>query len=86
MPQPHEHVEDDTPVIFVEADVVGAEVYASADTVTLRFRTPGFGTTEDGEYVLYAPDAPFVTSRSDRIGTIPPSEINVLKRGKWMPN
>lgn len=89
----HEHVQE-APVIFVERDVEGLEPYVGEGSVILRFKTPGFGATEDGEDVIFGgpgvsregyPDAPLVgPSGSD--GVIPPDRIEVLvEEGKWAP-
>jgi hypothetical protein len=85
----HEHVED-APVIFVEPDVEGLEPYVDADSVVFRFKTPGFGTTEDGEAVIYGgpgrsgrPDPPFVGDVGSD-GVIPPSNLEILYKRRWV--
>jgi hypothetical protein len=91
-PERHEHVED-APVIFVERELEGLEPYITRESVVLRFRTPGFGGTEDGEDVIFGgpgssregyPDPPLVgPSGSD--GVIPPDQLQVLVGKKWRP-
>jgi len=84
----HSHVED-APVIFVEPDLDGVLPYhRPPETVVLRFKTPGFGNTEDGETVIYGgserpnayPDEPLVGERGED-GVIQPECIQIL-RGK----
>lgn len=92
-PEWHSHVED-APVIFVERDVEGVEPYLEKGSVILRFRTPGFGSTEDGEDVIFGgpdtaregrPDAP-LEGPPGSDGAIPPDRIEVLTDGgKWVP-
>ncbi len=66
----HRHV-GGRKVIFVEPDQALAEVYATTDTKTLRFKVTGFGSTPDGEAVLFNT-------------TIPPKEIEVLTKKGWV--
>ena len=88
-PEWHPHVED-APVIFVEPDVDGVLPYRKRGTVILRFKTPGFGDTEDGETVIYGgsqrpnalPDAPLVGQRGED-GAIPPERIQIMLRDEW---
>jgi len=60
-PQRHKSALD-APVIFVEPDLEGVDPYYTRGTVVLRFKTPGFGTTKDGESVIFGgserPDVP----------------------------
>jgi hypothetical protein len=61
--------------------------------VVLRFKTPGFGTTDDGESVIYGgslrpgapPDAP-LTGLAGAEGTIPPKRLQVERDGtfEWL--
>jgi hypothetical protein len=83
-PNLHEHVPDH-PVIFVEPDLEGVEPYYGEGMALLRFKTPGFGTSEDGESVLFAGDPPFVGPlRAD--GVIPPERIQILvdRKFRWL--
>lgn len=87
-PYMHAHVED-IPVIFVEPELEGIEPYYGPGMAILRFKTPGFGTTEDGESVLFAgseeggpPDEPFVGDAGED-GVIPPERIQVLIGNKF---
>jgi hypothetical protein len=76
--------------IFVEPDLAGVQPYVGTGTAVLRFKTPGFSETRDGESVLFAgstqedgiPDAPFVGNPGE-VGVIPPSEIQLLVDKKW---
>jgi hypothetical protein len=83
-PMPNRWAEN-KPVIFVEPDLDGVEGYRGEGIATLRFKTPGFGTTNYGESVLFAPDAPFV-GKSGEDGVIPPERIQVLRgrRFGWL--
>ena len=88
-PHTHAHVEDNTPVIFVERDEEGLEPYVGPGTANLRFKTPGFGGTPDGEDVLFGgpgrndfPDAPFVGGENED-GVIPPQRIQIKKKDRW---
>jgi hypothetical protein len=57
-------------VIFVEEDEKEAAIYMEPPrTVMLRFEVPGFGSTEDGEAVVY--------------NVVPPQEIEVKQAGVW---
>jgi hypothetical protein len=85
-PERHPHVRG-APVIFVEPDLEGVLPYhIRSKTSVLRFRTPGFGDTEDGETVLYSgsqrrlspPDPPFV-GRPGKHGVIPPQRLQILR-------
>ncbi len=89
-PEWHAHVED-APVIFVESDREGVEpYYEPRKTVILRFKTSGFGTTEDGENVIYGgslregapPDEPLVGNPGEE-GAIPPKRLQVERSGKF---
>jgi hypothetical protein len=79
------------PVLFVEPDVEGVEPYLSRGTTVIRFKTPGFETTEDGESVIVggdgagSPPAPFV-GEPGVVGIVPPERIQVLegKKFKWL--
>lgn len=81
----------DVPVVFVEPDLEGVLPYYGPGIAVLRFKTPGFGTTEDGETVVFGgdgvdvPDAPFV-GRAGEPGVIPPERIQVLvgKKFRWL--
>jgi len=83
-PNFHSHVPD-VPVIFVEPDLEGVEPYYGEGMAVLRFKTPGFGTTEDGENVLFAGDHPLVGPRGDP-GVIPPERIQILvdRKFQWL--
>src|SRR5258707_1138478 len=82
-PTPHEAV-DGMAVIFVEPDLEGVSAYYTEGMAVLRFKTPGFGTTEDGESVIFggsdrrdaAPDLPMVGGPGEE-GVIPPERIQV---------
>lgn len=85
-PALHPHVEG-IPVVFVEPDLEGVMPYHTrGKTTVLRFRTPGFGDTEDGETVLYSgshrkmspPDSPFVGGPGE-YGVIPPQRLQMLR-------
>lgn len=87
----HAHVEG-IPVIFVEPDIAGVEPYYREGMVVLRFKTPGFGTTDDGESVIFGgserggpPDPPLVGKRGED-GIIPPERIQILvdRKFEWM--
>lgn len=89
-PHWHAHVED-APVIFVEPDREGVAPYRKPrNTVVLRFKTPGFGTTDDGESVIYGgslrpsapPDKPLV-GRPGEEGTIPPKRLQIEQHNKF---
>lgn len=90
-PTMHAHVPD-FPVIFVEPDIEGVEPYYTKDMAVLRFKTPGFGTTEDGESVIFGgspvggpPDDPLVGAPGED-GVIPPERIQILvdRKFQWM--
>ena len=83
-PNLHEHVPDH-PVIFVEPDLDGVEPYYGEGMALLRFKTPGFGTSEDGESVLFAGDPPFVGPLGAD-GVIPPERIQILvdRKFRWL--
>lgn len=83
-PNFHEHVPD-IPVVFVEPDLEGVEPYYGEGMAVLRFKTPGFGATEDGEDVLFAGDPPFVGSPGEA-GVIPPERIQILidRKFRWL--
>lgn len=90
-PNRHPHVED-VPVIFVEPDFEGIEPYYDPGMAALRFKTPGFGTTEDGEYVIFGgsesggvPEEPLVGEAGED-GVIPPERIQILvgKKFQWL--
>lgn len=80
----------EAPVIFVEPDPDGIEPYYHEGTVVLRFKTPGFGSTEDGELVIYGgarrpgdpPDAPLVGEPGSN-GAIPPERLQILRNRKF---
>lgn len=80
-PTMHEAVED-VPVLFVEPDLEGSEPYYGPGMAILRFKTPGFGTTEDGEAVLFGGDPPFVSAT----GSIPPERLQVYvdRKFRWL--
>lgn len=89
-PHWHAHVEE-APVIFVEPDHDGVMPYYEPEhTVILRFKTPGFGTTEDGESVIYGasarpnapPDKPLV-GKPGADGSIPPERLQIERNGKF---
>jgi hypothetical protein len=87
-PAMHPHVSA-VPVIFVEPDLDGIAPYYSEGMVVLRFKTPGFGTTDDGENVIFGgsesgtpPDPPLV-GRSGEDGVVPPERIQVLVNNKF---
>lgn len=85
----HPHVED-APVIFVEPDVAGIEPYYQAGMAVLRFKTPGFGTTDDGENVIFGgsqndtrpPDPPLIGDEGED-GVIPPERVQILRAKKF---
>lgn len=90
-PNMHAHVPD-FPVIFVEPDLEGVEPYYGHGMAILRFKTPGFGTTEDGESVIFGgserggpPDVPLVGD-SGEDGVIPPERIQILvdRKFQWL--
>ncbi len=89
-PSLHPSLEEE-PILFVEPELEGVEPYIWDDTATLRFKTPGFGTTEGGESVLYGgsqgcamalPDDPFVGAEGED-GVIPPERIEIMREGEW---
>lgn len=84
----HPHVSD-IPVIFAEPDLEGVMPYYEKGTVILRFKTPGLGTTEDGETVIFGgsegggePDLPLVGKEGED-GVIPPERIQFLAGNKF---
>jgi hypothetical protein len=83
-PNLHEHAPD-IPVVFVEPDLEGVTPYYGEGMAVLRFKTPGFGTTEDGEDVLFAGDPPFVGPPGEA-GVIPPERIQILvdRKFRWL--
>jgi hypothetical protein len=90
-PTMHPHVSD-VPVIFVEPDIEGVEPYYREGMAVLRFKTPGFGTTDDGENVIFGgsepgsvPDDPLV-GRRGADGVVPPERIQVLadRTFRWL--
>lgn len=92
--KPHLHRSvPDAPVIFVEPEPEGVEPYHAPGTVILRFKTPGFGTTDDGENVIFGgsadpsrpPDPPFVGGPGED-GVIPPERIQIFRgrRFGWL--
>lgn len=89
LPERHRHVHGE-PVIFVEPEFDGIEPYMTEGvTVALRFKTPGFGMTDDGETVIFSspgpdgrPEPPIVGGRGE-IGAIPPDQIQAMVNGKW---
>jgi hypothetical protein len=90
-PNFHPHVQD-FPVIFVEPDLDGVEPYYAEGMAVLRFKTPGFGTTEDGENVIFGgnptggfPDAPLV-GLSGEDGAVPAERIQILvdRKFQWL--
>lgn len=90
-PTPHEAV-DGAPVIFVEPEIEGIEPYYFDGMAILRFKTPGFASTDDGESVLFAgsergdiPDEPFVRGAGED-GVIPPERIQILvgRKFEWI--
>lgn len=76
--------------IFVEPTLEGVSPYISEDTVVLRFRSPGYGESEWGDYVVYGgdstgsgrPDPPFLGVLP---GAIPPELIEILAEEGWQP-
>jgi hypothetical protein len=87
----HPHVAD-IPVIFVEPDLDGIAPYYRKGMAVLRFKTPGFGSTDDGEDVIFGgsesggpPDPPMV-GKDGEDGVIPPERLQVLvgKRFQWL--
>lgn len=90
-PEWHSSVPD-APVIFVERDLEGLDPYIHQGSAVLRFKTPGFGATQDGEDVIFGgpgasgrPDAPLEGSVGSD-GMVPPDRIEVLdERGRWVP-
>ncbi len=80
----------DAPVVFVEPEVEGVEPYIAEGGATIRFKTPGFGCTEDGEDVVFggsankvlSPDPPFV-GKPGEDGVIPRERIQVLRGDRW---
>lgn len=90
-PTLHAHVPD-FPVIFVEPDLDGVEPYYAEGMAILRFKTPGFGSTEDGESVIFGgnptggtPEAP-LTGAPGEDGVVLPERIQVLfdRRFRWL--
>jgi hypothetical protein len=81
-PSPHAHVPEGEAVLFVERDLAGLKPYLGSGIVVLRFPTPGFGSTDDGEDVLYGGDPPFVGSGD---GAIPAELIEIMRDGVWVP-
>lgn len=90
-PTVHSHVPD-FPVIFVEPDLDGVEPYYAEGMAVLRFKTPGFGMTEDGENVIFGgspvggpPDAPLVGTPGED-GVVPPERIQILadRKFQWL--
>lgn len=79
------------PTLFVEPDLEGIEPYYAPGIAILRFKTPGFGTTDDGETVLFGgdgagePPPPFM-GKSGEAGAIPPERIQVMvgRRFQWL--
>ncbi len=77
-------------MIFVEPELEGVTPYIAQGIAVLRFKTPGFGTTEDGESVLFSgsehenspPDPPFV-GEPGQDGIIPPERIEILQGQHW---
>lgn len=90
-PTMHPHVSD-VPVIFVEPDLDGVAPYYREGMAVLRFKTPGFGATDDGESVIFGgnerggvPDEPLVGKRGED-GVVPPERIQVLidRKFRWL--
>lgn len=89
-PTRHEALES-APVIFVEPNVAGVEPYWARGMALLRFRTPGFDSTDDGEDVIVggdgvgAPPEPLVGEPGEA-GVVPPERLQVLvdKKFKWL--
>jgi hypothetical protein len=73
-PTIHQHVPGGAPVLFVEPDLAGVEPYWHPGLAVLRFKTPGFASTEDGEDVLFGGEPPFVGDP----GAIPPEALFIL--------
>lgn len=71
-PHSHEHLDEGDEAIFVERDEKGVDIYSDPGTVMLRFLVDGFGSTEDGEDVLY-----------DVV--VPPDQIEVRTTRGWKP-
>jgi len=80
----HEHAEED--VLFVEPSLEGVLPYSEghSNIVTLRFKTPGFSSTDDGEDVLFSDGDPFVGTGED--ARIPPQRLQILdgKKFRWL--
>lgn len=83
-PNPHQHVDGES-AIFVEPDLEGVEPYYGEGMAVLRFKTPGFGTTSDGESVIFGGSEPLVGEEGDD-GVIPPERIQILvgRKFQWM--
>lgn len=84
-PAPHAHLGDGEVALFVEPELEGVLPYYDPHTTTvLRFRTPGFSQTEDGEDVLFGgpwpgpndPPSPPFEGEPGAMGVIPPSAID----------
>lgn len=73
-PTPHQHTNGEA-VIFIEPDEENVAVYHQPpNTVMLRFKVDGFGTTDDGENVYYDAVSPEDLEIKTKIGFIPLSE------------
>lgn len=90
-PTLHPHVSN-VPVIFVEPDLDGVQPYYREGMAVLRFKTPGLGTTDDGENVIFGgsesggPPDPPLSGRRGEDGVVPPERIQVLldKKFRWL--
>ncbi len=88
-PTLHPHVEE-MPIIFVEPDIDGVKPYYTKGMALLRFKTPGFGDTPDGESVIFGgssphtgyPEPPLVGEAGED-GVVPPDKIQVLVETKF---
>lgn len=83
----HEHVED-APVIFVEPTLEGLAPYIDKNSVVLRFKTPGFGSTEDGEDVIFSEESRGTFSQPlegtpGEPGYVPPERLQLLVGREW---
>ena len=75
----HAHVDEEA--LFVEPSFEGVEPYLAQGVVVLRFKTPGFASTEDGEDVLFPDDDPFVSVAGERV--IPQERLQILDGNKF---
>lgn len=81
--RPSAHAAAGEEVLFVERTLDGLEPYYGPGIAVLRFKTPSFASTEDGEDVLFGGEPPFEGGPGG--SAVPPDRIQILRDRRFIP-